>query len=316
MRLPALALLLIGTFCVAKAPLRNSRMSLRYRGLMPARKPHCQSETPKYEVVKRRKRGFLGVLMGTIASLAPALGKYNQGKAKEASGLPDPFTSDKCTTCYGQGVVTCDLCGGTGKWRALTRRILKNTQTKALRNPKPLAAKRTHTSSQSVPSATEGDISPPLSSVAPPPTHVHIKSSVADGTATELAYICTYTPAPCMFSTSEAIVYTRDLICMSVRGTLVCPTCYGTGVGNTRGLLRRPEAALIREKWKSGQLVPGIHSPNRVPTGTCASREWIELGGEELRETRDSWGEGTHYFRNREREGRGVVCIGSAVFDG
>eukprot|EP00466_Bigelowiella_natans_P002344 jgi/Bigna1/91337/estExt_fgenesh1_pg.C_970011 len=41
------------------------------------------------------------------------------------------------------------------------------------------------------------------------------------------------------------------------RGTLVCPTCYGTGLGNTRGLLRRPEAALIREKWKSGQLVPG-----------------------------------------------------------
>mmetsp|Transcript_163 Transcript_163/g.422 ORF Transcript_163/g.422 Transcript_163/m.422 type:complete len:254 (+) Transcript_163:61-822(+) len=98
--------------------------------------------------------------------------------AEDTVALP-AMNADNCNSCYGQGIVTCDLCGGTGKWRALTRRRQKSSYE--------------------------------------------------------------FTECPQCYG----------------RGNLVCPTCYGTGLGNTKGILRRPEAALIREKWKTGQLVPG-----------------------------------------------------------
>eukprot|EP00468_Gymnochlora_sp_CCMP2014_P014022 CAMPEP_0167769996 /NCGR_PEP_ID=MMETSP0110_2-20121227/17650_1 /TAXON_ID=629695 /ORGANISM="Gymnochlora sp., Strain CCMP2014" /LENGTH=164 /DNA_ID=CAMNT_0007659077 /DNA_START=147 /DNA_END=641 /DNA_ORIENTATION=- len=124
--------------------------------------------------VQPKRRGFLGQLSLALNGVLLAL--QQKGKAKAALNENDP---SKCITCYGSGVVSCDLCGGTGKWRALTRRRQKNSYE--------------------------------------------------------------FTECPQCYG----------------RGDLVCPTCYGTGIGDTRGLLRRPEALLIREKWKNGQLVPG-----------------------------------------------------------
>lgn len=41
------------------------------------------------------------------------------------------------------------------------------------------------------------------------------------------------------------------------RGTLVCKTCFGTGLRNVRGLLRKPEAKPLVEKMRNGELMPG-----------------------------------------------------------
>jgi len=41
------------------------------------------------------------------------------------------------------------------------------------------------------------------------------------------------------------------------RGVRVCGVCFGTGMRNVRGLLRRPEATLLVQKMQHGELRAG-----------------------------------------------------------
>jgi hypothetical protein len=41
------------------------------------------------------------------------------------------------------------------------------------------------------------------------------------------------------------------------RGSRVCGVCFGTGLRNVRGLLRRPEATALVEKMQHGEVKPG-----------------------------------------------------------
>ncbi len=41
------------------------------------------------------------------------------------------------------------------------------------------------------------------------------------------------------------------------RGARVCQRCFGTGLANVKGLLRRPEATLLVQKMQAGTLQPG-----------------------------------------------------------
>lgn len=41
------------------------------------------------------------------------------------------------------------------------------------------------------------------------------------------------------------------------RGARVCGRCFGTGLKNVKGLLRRPEATALVEKMQTGILKPG-----------------------------------------------------------
>lgn len=48
------------------------------------------------------------------------------------------------------------------------------------------------------------------------------------------------------------------LVAIAGRGKLVCPVCLGTGEGNNKGLLRRPESKALLDQMYHGRLLPSM----------------------------------------------------------
>ncbi|BDA50402.1 probableKL43 Protein PHOTOSYSTEM I ASSEMBLY 2, chloroplastic at C-terminar half [Coccomyxa sp. Obi] len=74
-----------------------------------------------HRLIANRRQTLALVPAGLLALQA------TNANASEGEGMGAAEDIPLCKECLGAGVTPCDMCGGTGKWRALSRKRVKDT---------------------------------------------------------------------------------------------------------------------------------------------------------------------------------------------